>query len=139
MSLSVSDLNLARIAYRQNKYCRASVAYWNVFVFLLLAVTNLLVYRSESRPTEKGLVALAFALLAAFEIARYQWFRKPRFRMNRELLEAMQKQEPHLYDILDRPEEEHPLLESWNRRLEKRALLWRVDRFLSGKGWRETQ
>jgi hypothetical protein len=29
--------------------------------------------------------------------------------------------------------EEHPLLEDWNRRLEKRALLWRVDRFLSGK------
>lgn len=26
---------------------------------------------------------------------------------------------------------EHPLLESWNRRLEKRALLWRLDRFLS--------
>ena len=28
---------------------------------------------------------------------------------------------------------ENPLLENWNRRLEKRALLWRVDRFLSGK------
>jgi hypothetical protein len=27
--------------------------------------------------------------------------------------------------------EEHPLLENWNRRLEKRALLWQVDRFLS--------
>jgi hypothetical protein len=28
---------------------------------------------------------------------------------------------------------EYPLLENWNRRLEKRAILWRVDRFLSGK------
>jgi hypothetical protein len=29
--------------------------------------------------------------------------------------------------------EEHPLLESWSRRLEKRAILWRLDAFLSRK------
>lgn len=37
-------------------------------------------------------------------------------------------------DILERIEiEEHPLLESWNRRLERRAILWRLDAFLSRK------
>jgi hypothetical protein len=33
--------------------------------------------------------------------------------------------------------EERPLFEAWNRRLEKRALLWRLDAFLSRKSTRD--
>ncbi len=38
-------------------------------------------------------------------------------------------------DVLERAEipEEHPLLETWNRRSDKRPLFWRVDAFLSRK------
>ncbi len=88
-----------------------------------------------------------FLFIAATTIG--DWFRYRRLLRrnpaNLELLEVLRKQEPDLESRLAGidassgyyPPEEHPLFEKWTHRLEKRALLWRVDRFLSGRSFQE--
>ena len=56
-----------------------------------------------------------------------------RYAGNQRLLQALAEREGDSVYNLEVIPEEHPLLEHWNRRLEKRSLLWRVDRFLSRK------
>jgi hypothetical protein len=60
-----------------------------------------------------------------------------RYAGNLALLQSLAEREgDSVYDLEVLPEE-HPLLERWNQRLEKRALLWRVDRFLSTPNYEE--
>jgi hypothetical protein len=48
------------------------------------------------------------------------------------LLEILREKDPVLFASPDSPLAEHPALEGWSRALDKRAILWRVDRFLRG-------
>jgi hypothetical protein len=60
---------------------------------------------------------------------------------DRALLDRMRREEPNLDDLLARKliENHHPLFEGLIRRIGQRPILWRVDRFLSGKSWNEPQ
>jgi hypothetical protein len=55
-----------------------------------------------------------------------------RYTANLQLLESFREKDPGLFASSDSPLAEHPALEGWSRSLDKRAILWRVDRFLSG-------
>ena len=85
--------------------------------------------------------AAAIALAPWIGVGVYRWMEdsrlKTRYASNVELLKILREREPGLADQIGDPFAYKPLLDAWNRRLEKRALLWRVDRFLSGKGGRE--
>jgi len=52
---------------------------------------------------------------------------------NLRLLEELKQKLGAELPVYDEVPQEHPFLESWNRRLEKRAILWRLDAFLSPK------
>ncbi len=58
---------------------------------------------------------------------------------DRALLDRLRREEPNLDDLLARKliENHHPLFEGLIRRFTQRPILWRVDRFLSGRGFRE--
>ena len=72
------------------------------------------------------LLVYAFSLLRMFDL-------KSHYRDNLRLLEELKQKLGLELPVHDEMPHEHPLLESWNRRLEKRALLWRLDAFLSRK------
>jgi hypothetical protein len=58
---------------------------------------------------------------------------KSHYADNLRLLEELKQKLGTELPVYDEVPHYHPLLESWNRRLEKRALLWRLDAFLSRK------
>jgi hypothetical protein len=78
------------------------------------------------------LVALFWFLIIAFTFHQY---RKSKLSFADNLLVLEELKQKLGADILERTEipEEHPLLETWNRRNGKRPLLWRLDAFLSRK------
>jgi len=96
-----------------------------VYIFCLL-----ILYGPFDKPLHWAM-PFGFLIFLAFKWMSYPGL-KSRYAANLQVLEELRQREPHLYASLTTPKEMHPLLENWSRSLEKRAILWRVDRFLSG-------
>jgi len=80
----------------------------------------------------------AVLVLIAFVIIYWRFFQevKRRYPANTEILRSLAAREgDSIYELDVAYPHYKPLFEAWNRRLEQRALLWRLDHFLSGKGW----
>jgi hypothetical protein len=136
MSLSEKELKQARIASREIAYFKQRKQHWLVsaiWVFYALIQITTHHYSSALNWWWAGLLVL---FLGA---GLYRWEEnrglKERYSGNVELLRVLGEREPNLVDIVGDPLDYKPLLAAWSRRLNERALLWRLDHFLSGKGW----
>jgi len=139
MTLSVEELAAAQKAYTQN---REYVGYrrWCFLVAPMMILSFGLQAFAQWEERHVGMVighlgvVLIFLLLYTHVLSRMRPL-KSHYADNQRLLEELkQKYGAELpagihTDVL----EEHPFLESWNRRLEKRAILWWLDAFLSRK------
>ena len=139
MSLDDHELNQAQGALREidrfKKVPRQWVSQATTFGFLILLNLQHHSYLDWWIPTGS---ALLFAVGGFFSLREYQGLKR-RYPENLQLLQSLAAREgDSVYKLEVPPLDYPPLLEKWNRRLEKRALLWRVDRFLSGKSSKDS-
>jgi hypothetical protein len=133
--LSAEELKLARTAFREVSIIKQRKRFWLVYFILLFnAVLQLMEAHSKWVWWPELGVLMLLACLGA-----HRW-RVDRHLINRhagnvELLRVLENREPGLTDSCPDPFVYSPFLEAWNRRLGQRAILWRLDHLLSGKGW----
>lgn len=138
MTLSVEELAAAQKAYNQNReyvgYRRFSIAALIMMLSFGLSISD------KWQERHIGMLifylAIMFVWLALYvRVLLRMRELKSYYADNLRLLEELkQKYGAELPDGIHTDVlEEHPFLESWNRRLEKSAILWRLDAFLSRK------
>jgi hypothetical protein len=138
MALTADELKSARKAAAQNAEYDKFHGWKNQMVRAICMLPFLLIYvPQELRGTHgPGTVAVTTTIIL-FVIGVRSWrnrYLKFLYPANRRLLQELKQREgaEAFRDAMDWADiTEHPLLERWNRRLEQRALLWRVDEFLS--------
>ncbi|MCE0523629.1 MAG: hypothetical protein LV480_12040 [Methylacidiphilales bacterium] len=137
MTLSAEELATAQKAYSQN---REYLGYrW--WCFLVAPMMILSFGLQAFGGWEEGHIGrLIFNLAIVFVLLPLYGFVLSRMRElkshhadNHRLLEELKQKLGAELPVYDEVPQEHPFLESWNRRLEKRAILWRLDAFLSRK------
>ncbi len=141
VTLSSEELAAARKAYGQNRDYDHASRKRSLLLPLLCTLPFVLITLDEVSRGNTGhlpifalimFVWLPLCLLARFWRMHYL---KSSYAENLHILEGIKQkygQELSL-GIYQGVMEEHPLLECWNRRLEKRPILWRLDAFLSRK------
>jgi hypothetical protein len=140
MGLSNEEWTQARVAFREIATIKQRKRFWFTFGLLILnSVFQLIGQLSEHhRLIWIGWFQLGFLILIlGFGIYRGFQDRRllSRYAGNVEMLRVLGEREPGLTDSFPDPFAYSPFLEAWNRRLGRHALLWRLDHFLSGKGW----
>jgi hypothetical protein len=134
MALSTAELERARKALAEIESYRKSRRFWFVQMGAIILYSGMVLLDQPFRWAPYA-VAVSIIALGFFSWHQYMGW-KNRYPANLDLLQTLAAREGDFVYHLDFSS--YPsLLDAWNRRLEKRALLWRVDRFLSGKGWRD--
>jgi hypothetical protein len=137
MTLSAEELAAAQKAYTQN---RQYVGYrrWCFLVAPMMILSFGLQAFAQWEERHVGMVighlgvVLVFLLLYTHVLSQMRPL-KSYYADNLRLLEDLKQKYGAELPVYDEVPKEHPFLESWNRRLEKRAILWRLDAFLSRK------
>ena len=138
MTLSAEELATAQKAHTQN---REYVA-WRMRCFLVAPIMISFFGIQAFDQWQEGRIGLAIFSLAAGLVSLPLNYVHGLSRMrdlklyyadNLRLLEDLKQKLGAELPVYDEIPQEHPLLESWSHRLEKRALLWRLDAFLSRK------
>jgi len=140
MALTAEEIAAARTAFCQNREFEAlrTMPKWSCFPIASASLTTIGVAANHHNLwLGLGLGGVLVVVLAWMFIvrARYMSDFEARYAENRRLLEELKRKEGGEFSSLVENQiiERRPLLEFWNRRLERRALLWRVDAFLSRK------
>jgi hypothetical protein len=134
MNLSPTEFERARVV-RQEILQREGLKKTRISNSLYIVMAILLVvFPSHERLSYvlNWVLPLFWFVVGVVGLLRYRELNL-RYKSNLQFLETLRHREPHLYASLIAPREEHPLLEKWSHSLEKRAILWRVDRFLRGR------
>jgi hypothetical protein len=135
MTLSAEELVAAQKAYTQNREYVGKRRFLFLAPMMMLGPINSL-FDEWKRHTGLFIISLAvmFVWVALYThvLSRMRDL-KSYYADNLRLLEELKQKLGAELPVYDEVPQEHPFLESWNRRLEKRAILWRLDAFLSPK------
>ncbi len=133
MALPAEELHQARTALREVIIIQQRKRMWAGFVLVSLSMfpQTIVHHQAWFECVQMGII-----LLVAY-LGVYYWRSErqaaKRYAGNLVLLGNLTKREPGLREQIGDPFAYQPMLDGWNRRLGQRALLWRVDRFLSCK------
>lgn len=135
MPLTDDELKNARVARREVAQFDQRGKVWFAYGALLLNFGLQLI--DQHFLWFRVLATGMLVLVVGFGVHRWLDDRrlKDRYASNVELLRVLRERAPHLDDSIGDPFAYKPLFDALNRRLQRRALLWRLDHFLSGKGW----
>jgi hypothetical protein len=137
VALSPDEEHKARVAAQEVKQVEnfhKTLLSWSTFCLAyLVQVLDRIVFHHNGSPDIFWyfLMAAFYPMVLGFGVWNYLRLKK-RYPANLEFLSALREREGGFLKIEDEVYHPPALLDWWSRRLEQRAILWRVDRFLSG-------
>jgi hypothetical protein len=137
LALSTNEIKAARKALCEVKAFDDArrIPAWIPLAICVLPVVHALDHLHAGHPRVLDVLLLSGLLVAI----PYRWWRmshlKSRYAANQSLLEDLRQSDQSQFAEIMKTATAHeePLLEFWNRSLERRPILWRVDAFLSGE------
>jgi hypothetical protein len=139
MALTAQEMAGARKAYTGNHECDqySKYPFWIRLGVLAPAFVSVSNHWGKMQPVDATISILFFCFIISALVLIWRRIKRLQFRYaeNMRMLDELRKREGGKLpqEIEDGIYEEHPLVEYWSRRLEKRAILWRLDAFLSRK------
>jgi hypothetical protein len=129
------ELEQARKARGEIEIYRRMCRYWYVQIAPLIFASFTILDDHSFRGGSWAVVLLLLASVGLLYLYQYRRLKR-RYAGNLELLQSLAAREGKSVSQFDAFLHYPPLLDGWNHRLEKHAIFWRLDRFLSGNGRR---